>query len=317
MGNEDLGSAVKEQVVARFPLPEKISFAHGMMQPKGRFFSNRNQVRSFLDKWRLHIRHHWLLLVGMGLFFQCSSSIKEDQISAIPISQTDHFRYVPGEKLTYEVDAGWVRVGSLEVRVAQDTVLAPGKSLAYVEAEAHTRKGIAWVSKNDHFWQAWIDTANGLSVKTYRKVRENNYRGEFDYRFFPDSNQISMQKLHKPDRPIRKYSCRPDQMQDLVNMIWRFRFDDWHEKKAGDTVRYYCFFDGEWLAFSVRYNGFKDLGGGKGRIKTFAFQILGIHSRMLVGENPVEVFIEAKPQRRPVLVKVASYLGDLKVKLVR
>lgn len=281
-------------------------------------------VKVFQDQYHARYFPFWLLM-GRNwiwlflplLFFRCSSSLKEDQITSLPINQTGRFIYVPGETLRYEVDAGWIRVGNLEVRVQQDTALVTGKSLAFIEAEAHTRKGIAWVSKNDHFWQAWIDTAAGLSVKTYRKVRENNYRGEFDIAFSPDSGQIKMQKLHKPDKPIRYFRCRADQMVDLVNMIWRFRFADLEQKKTGDILRYYCFFDGEWLAFTVRYTGIKPIGSGKNKSNAYSFQILGIHSRMLVGENPVEVFIETRPQRRPLLVKVASYLGDLQVKLVR
>lgn len=248
-------------------------------------------------------------------FSSCSSTIQEDQISQIPITQTTHFTYFPNEVLHYEVDAGFFRVGNLDVRASEDTVLLPGKTLARIEAEAHTRNGISFLSKNDHLWQAWIDTGNGLSVKTYRKVRENNYRGEFNIEFFPDSNQIRLQKLHKPDKPVRKYSCRPDQMTDLVNMIWRFRFTKLENKKAGDMLKYFCFFDGEWLAFTVEYQGVKTIKWNRKKVNTHAFNILGIHSRMLVGENPVSVFIETNPQRRPLLVKISSYLGSLTVEL--
>lgn len=267
------------------------------------------------ENWKPMRMPTLLFSLGFALFFSCSSTIQEDQISQIPITQTSGFSYFANEQLHYEVDATFFRVGNLDVRVSNDTVFSPGKTLAKIEAEAHTRNGISFISKNDHFWQAWIDTGNGLSVRTYRKVRENNYRGEFKIDFFPDSGQIKMQKLHKPDKPIRKFSCRPDQMTDLVNMIWRFRFTDFEAKKAGDTLRYFCFFDGEWLAFTVQYQGIKSLKWNRNKIKTHAFSILGIHSRMLVGENPVEVFIETKPQRRPILVKVSSYLGNLSVEL--
>lgn len=174
---------------------------------------------------KLHDRILWILVVQL-LFSSCSSTLKEDQISQIPITQTSHFTYFPDEVLHYEVDAGLFKVGNLDIQVSQDTIIQPGKSVAMIQAEAHTRKGIAFVSKNDHLWQAWIDTANGLSIKTYRKVRENKYQGEFLTDYLPDSSKIKLQRLHKEDKPIRGYDCRPDQMTDMVNMIWRFRYMD-------------------------------------------------------------------------------------------
>lgn len=245
----------------------------------------------------------------------CSSVHNENEIRQLPVYKNEHFEFIPGEVLEYKVEAGLLRVGSVRVSVAGGIDSTWGKNCVHITADASSRRGLAFISKIQHHWEGWIDTASGRTVRMYRSVVENSYHAEQDVRFLAEKNHISQQALHKEGKPTTIFAAKPDQMYDLINVIWQFRYTDFDRYKIGDTLRFLAFFDSQWLVFNVRYTGIKPCKTDGKKLDAHTLQLLGVHSQYLIGENPVEIFLEAGQARRPLKVKVASYLGALEVVL--
>ena len=254
----------------------------------------------------------WFLLI---LLSSCSSKNAEKEIAQFPVFESIHFKAIPGELLEYEVSAGLFDVGEVSIRVGDSLEKIDNKTCFRIEARANSKSGISWISKIRHDWTSWIDSGNGLSVRLSRDVIENGYRARQVSRFLPDSQYIAQQDLHKEGKPIRIFPSRPDLMHDLVNVIWQLRYSPFEENKVGDTLKYLAFFDSQWLLFKVKYAGIKEIKKKKDIIRFFILYPIGIDSKYLRGENPVEIWIESGPERRPFRVQVSSYLGRLAVRL--
>lgn len=256
----------------------------------------------------------WVIFCSV-ILSSCSSVLTEKEIGFIPLYRNDHFQYIPNETLNYEVHAGLLRVGEVKIWVEPELQQIHQKTCVQIKAEAASRKGLAFISKIRHNWSAWIDTGSGRTLKMDRSVVENGYFADQVVNFFPDSNLITQQANHKEGKPISRFRSQPDQMYDLMNVIWQFRYTNFEKKGVGDTLQYLAFFDGQWLWFKVRYGGTKPIKSGKKKLMAHRLQILGIHSQYLRGENPVEVLLETSLGRKPLLIKISSYLGSLEVRL--
>jgi hypothetical protein len=248
------------------------------------------------------------------LFFgHCSSSHKsEKEIGNQFLFQAGDFQAIPGEKLEYEVEAGLFTVGDVSVEVIKpEEEIQKGR--IYIVAKASTRQGISWISRIQHLWHSWIDSTTGQSLRMTRDVTENKYHVEQDVRFLADSQMIVQRDLHRPDRPPRYFPSQPERMVDLVNMIWKIRYSPFEEKNPGDTLSYLSFFDGEWMVLKMRYAGIRPFGPKKSGQSAFLLYPVNIDSRLLRGNEPIEVWIENKPARRPLKVMISSYVGNASV----
>ena len=257
-----------------------------------------------------------LLPVLLGtIFCRCSSVLTENDITSIPVYSNENFKYIPGEILDFEVEAGLLRVGEvrMEVRTNIDTI--QGKGCAVIIASAASRKGLAFISKIKHNWTSWIDTSLGRTLQVEREATENNYQTAQKVWFYPDSQIVFQKETDHSTKPPFRAKVKPNQMYDLINVIWQLRYTKFENYKPGDTLRYIAYFDRQWLHFNVRYKTIANWKSGRRKTKAMVLQILGVHSRYLRGENPVEVWIESTSQRKPLKIRIASYLGSLEVKL--
>jgi len=149
----------------------------------------------------------------------------------------------------------------------------------------------------------------------HRKVQENKYRAEQDMWFYPDSNFVVQQELHKQGQPKKTFPMEPNRMSDLVNTMWKLRYTPFDDRKTGDTLHYASFFDGEFIVLKVKYGGVKNMKWKGTVFPCYVLYPTGLQSRYLRGKDPSEIWIEKGDRRRPLKIKVSTYLGNLSVYL--
>jgi len=243
----------------------------------------------------------------------CSGHRNESELDTAPLAFTGQFRVIPGEVLRYRASMGPFRLGDLKISVSESPDSLDGRPVWRIRADGSSANGLSWISVVEHHWESLIDTANGISMRTIREARENKYRVKQDVRYFPDSNLVVSQNLKNGQ--VRRYASRPGSMQDLINLMWKFRYTDFGRCKSGDTLRYAGFHDGEWLSFRVCLAGKKMLGKGKNKRETYELYPVGLATSFLRGENPARIWIETADARRPVMAKLETYFGNFRVDL--
>jgi len=248
-------------------------------------------------------------------FFACSNHKEGKEVDRMDFYKTTRFVSFPGEVLEYEASAGLFTVGYISLSVLEKTEVVEGKTCAHLVARSGNKPGVDWIAQIKHDWDSWIDTSNGLSVRMHRFVQENKYHAEQEIMFYPDSNKLVQANLHKPGKPRKDYPSNPEKMNDLVNMIWKLRYTPFENYAVGDSIRYPAFLDGEWVVTGIVYAGKKALKIDGKKRECFILLPFGISSPYLRGKNPAEIWIEVEKQRRPLKVKVSSYVGNLTIDL--
>jgi len=250
----------------------------------------------------------------MLVLFSCSGHKNESELQSEPWTVTGGFRLKPGEKLHYRAFMGPIRLGDVQLQVAEKADTIRGKTAFCIRADGKSAGGFSWISVVEHHWECWVDTSSGLSLRTRREARENRYRVREEINYFPDSSLIISRNLNKGQ--LRRYPSRPGSMKDVVNLMWNLRYTDFEKFRPGDTLRYAGFHDGEWLSFRVCLAGKSYLGRGKNRKEVVELYPTGLATTFLRGENPARVWIEAVGSRRPLKAKLATYFGNFTVELV-
>lgn len=248
------------------------------------------------------------------LLASCSGHRNESELGMFPPPFSGPFRVIPGEVLDYRANLGPFRLGNLRIRVSDQPDSVNGRPAWCIRADGASAGGLSWLSVVEHHWESWIDTATGVSLKTRREARENRYRVKQEIRYLPDSALIISRNLL--NNQVRTYPSRPGSMQDLLNLMWKVRFADFARFKAGDTLRFAGFHDGEWLSFRVCLAGKFMLGRGKNKRETYRLFPVGLATTFLRGENPATVWIETAPSRRPLMAKLETYFGNFRVDLL-
>ena len=249
-----------------------------------------------------------------AVFIACSGHKHESETGSMPPAFTGDFRAIPGEKLHYRAQMGFLKLGELDIVVSPEPVFFSGKPCWKIYADGSSASGYSWITVVEHHWESLIDTASGTSLFTRREARENRYRVQEEICYLPDSNAIRVKNLRKGT--LKNYTSSPAGMQDLINLMWKLRFTDFESHHSGDTLNYLGFHDGEWLRFRLFYAGKKLLGKGKNQKEVFELYPVGLATTFLRGENPAMVWIETAASRRPLRAKLETYFGNFTVNLL-
>ena len=254
----------------------------------------------------------FLCLIFFSLIFaSCSTKSSDKEIPELQFFKSKKFHFQKGESLNYEVDFGFISLGSVQVSVFDPKPDSINLNSVQINTKANGASGVSYYTKIEHDWNSWIDTISGYTIRNERKVRENKYFIHQKTRFLPDSQRIEEMAIHKPGSPVKIYSANQDRMFDLVNVIWQIRYADFAYVQPNDTLPFVCFFDGEWLVFKLLFRGEREIKMNKKKRKVYFLQPTGVETKFLQGEFPVDIFIERNLSRRPLLVSVNSYIGNL------
>lgn len=252
-------------------------------------------------------------LLMLLLAAACSGHRNESELGMAPTPFTGPFRLIPGEQLSYRAHLGPFRLGDLQLRVSAVPEFIDGRPAWCIRADGASAGGLSWVSVVEHHWESWIDSANGISVRTRREARENRYRVKQEVNYLTDSGIVVSRNLL--NNQVRRHPSRPGSMQDLLNLMWKLRFADFERFKAGDTLGFAGFHDGEWLSFRICLAGKFMLGTGKNKKETYRLFPVGLATSFLKGENPATIWIETADSRRPILARLETYFGNFRVNL--
>jgi hypothetical protein len=160
---------------------------------------------------------------------------------------------VPGETLDYDVRYGPVTLGRLSLQV-----LAPepvrGESCHHFRAELEISRSLSWLFWADYRLESWARTTDLVTLRSYKRTREPNYRAEWTADYFPAQCRVS----YAPDSSL----FLPDSSRDMVTLWYLFRT---LALEAGDTVRVRVHTDRKNYPLSVAVGARRSVRTGAGR----------------------------------------------------
>lgn len=230
-------------------------------------------------------------------------------------SQHQHFNFIKGEQISYEVNYGLLNVG--EVVFAIDSSIAMVDSLLCIKATIVAKtKGVAgFFSKIQDEWTSFIDSTSSLSHKFSRLQFENNYKLVETTEFDRGNNQALVTRLKENNAFELKVYPIASNAQDLVSAFLQIRNLEGGANFLSSQKINPVFLEDTTYNFQFNYLGKDRLRTKIGKYKTVVYSpiIPKTKNSILVEENAIKLWISDDNKHIPLKIKINSKYGAVEV----
>ncbi|MBX2894181.1 MAG: DUF3108 domain-containing protein [Cyclobacteriaceae bacterium] len=223
-----------------------------------------------------------------------------------------------GEVLTYRVNFGFFTVGKASTVIDNKVFMMNGRPSYKVDAFGETSGMVAWITKVNDQWGAYIDTAALVTHVSYRKIREGNYRKDEMITYDHVKNQAEVKVLNKETNVYGdpKYYQTPDNVRDMVAGFLYMRVIDFNKHKVGDTLSVSGFFEDTAYNMKIIYAGKDKVSTKIGKIPCHKLVPVMPDNKLFDGENSVTCWISDDGNRIPVKIQAKMFIGSTGIELI-
>ncbi|MCY4419634.1 MAG: DUF3108 domain-containing protein [Cytophagales bacterium] len=224
-----------------------------------------------------------------------------------------------GESIVYSASYGLISAGWARAYIDPDAVSVQGHPCYHIRMEIKTIGALRFLYKVDHVWATYYDTVLFIPHRFYRFMEENSYKKyEVNY-FHQQGGRVEVAYLGGPDttQVLRRHNYPLSQpVQDALSASYYLRTMDTHSLKQGDSFILPIFEEDSTYSVNIRYLGrelVKTIWGPYTR--TLVFSPIMPKNRLLVGPNPLKIWVSESDPRAIVKVKMDTFLGALDIKM--
>jgi hypothetical protein len=231
-----------------------------------------------------------------------------------PSGKTIH----PGEVLTYKVTYGIFPVGEAKIETSPSVHQLNNTPCYKVDITGKTTGAVGLVARVDDKWGAYLNAHTLLPVKSYRIVRENNYKRD-EMSFFDHANKnIRYQRYdHKAARfqePV--YFDFEGTVRDLVGGYQHLRQLDYSQILIGDTIALPGFFEDEFYNFKILFQGRETIKTQFGKVQALKLVPVMPNNKVFDGENSITLWFSDDENKIPLKIEANMFVGKAGCEIV-
>ncbi len=250
----------------------------------------------------------WLLLLVLGSFTSGTDSL---------FPSVHNTSFSTGEVLHYRVNFGIFTVGQATTKIESKIYQVNERPCYKVDAYGATSGMVAWVTKVQDQWGAYLDTAALVTHVAYRKIREGRYRKDeivtFDHRKHEAEVKELDDKTGQFSQP--KYYKTPEQVRDMVAGFMYLRVIDFRKYNVGDTLTVSGFFEDTAYSLKIMYKGKEHINTKIGKIPCLKLVPVMPDNKVFDGENSVTCWISDDKNKIPVRIQAKMFIGSTGLEL--
>lgn len=242
-----------------------------------------------------------ILVIGFSAFAQETLSVIPPQRN--PVNK--------GESIEYKVTFGFFTVGKAQIQTSPRTFKINDKPCYRIDIKGQTSGAVDWVAKIDDVWGVYMDTLHFLPQRSYRNIKENNYRKNEVTRFDHDKLMAELMVLNQKTGEFKE----PKSIQvrqparDLVSGYSYLRTIDYDKKTVGDTISLYGLFEDEVYDFKVLYSGKEILKTKVGKVRAIRLVPVMPDNKIFSGENAITIWLSDDVNKIPLKIEASMFIG--------
>jgi len=249
----------------------------------------------------------WVIITFAGL--------KGEGQERFPVLRNTSFG--TGEELEYRVNFGIFTVGHAITRIDSRVYSLKSRPCYKIDAYGTTSGLIAWLSKVDDQWGAYVDTAALVTHVSYRKLREGHFRRDEVVTFDQENQKAAVKVLNKETGAFdsAKYYPVESNVRDIVAGFMYLRVLDFDKHKKGDTLRISGFFEDTSYVLKIIYGGKEKVNSHVGKILCHKIIPIVPDNKLFNGENSVTAWFSDDGNRIPVKIQAKMFIGSTGLEL--
>lgn len=228
-----------------------------------------------------------------------------------------HHSFGKGEVLQYEVEFAFFTVGKAVTKIDDRIYRINSRPCYKIDAYGETSGLLAWVTKVDDQWGAYIDTAALVTHVAYRKLKEGRYRKNelvtFDHQRLKAEVKVMDMESGVYGEP--KVYDVPRNVRDLVGGFMYLRVIDFSKVNLGDTLTISGFFEDQTYHLKIMYMGKEIVETNVGKIRCHRLVPIMPDNKLFDGENSITCWISDDENKIPVKIEAEMFIGSTSLEL--
>jgi len=216
-----------------------------------------------------------------------------------------------GEKLTFEINYGFVTAGEAIMEIDPDFQTINGRKCYDIRFYVNSTSSFDWVYKVRDFYRTYVDVAGLFPWRFEQHIKEGNYQRDFEAIF---DQQNLKAKTYTGEKDPKKFEGEfdiPMYAQDAMSAFYYARTLDYSNMKNGDKISFQNFYKDKTYPLDVKYLGKETVEVPAGEFRCIIVEPLVQEGGLFKSEGSIVVWMTDDERRMPVKVKTKVLIGSI------
>jgi hypothetical protein len=219
--------------------------------------------------------------------------------------------FKPGEKLTFEINYGFVTAGEAIMEIDPVLQTMNGRKCYDIRFFVNSVPSFDWVYKVRDFYRTYVDVEGLFPWRFEQHIREGNYERDFEAIF---DQQNLKAKTYTGEKDPKKFEGEfdiPKYVQDAMSAFYFYRTLDYSKMKEGDVTLLQNFYKDQTYPLNVKYLGKETIEVPAGEFRCIKVEPLVQEGGLFKSEGSIVVWMSDDERRMPVKVKTKVLIGSI------
>lgn len=219
--------------------------------------------------------------------------------------------FKPGEKLTFEINYGFVTAGEAIMEIDPVLQTMNGRKCYDIRFFVNSVPSFDWVYKVRDFYRTYVDVEGLFPWRFEQHIREGNYQRDFEAIF---DQQNLKAKTYTGEKDPKKFEGEfdiPRYVQDAMSAFYFYRTLDYSKMKEGDVTLLQNFYKDKTYPLNVKYLGKETIEVPAGEFRCIKVEPLVQEGGLFKSEGSIVVWLTDDERRMPVKVKTKVLIGSI------
>lgn len=251
------------------------------------------------------------VLAILLMFSSISLLQSQDSGSTNEFRKIEQKAFKPGEKLTFEINYGFVTAGEAVMEIDPVLQTINGRKSYDIRFFVKSSPSFEWVYKVDDFYRTYVDVEGLFPWRFEQHIREGNYKRDFEAIF----DQVNLKaKTYTGEKDPKKFEGEfdiPLYVQDAMSAFYYFRTLDYSTVSVGQSILLQNFYKDKTYPLNVKYLGKETIEVPAGEFRCIKVEPLVEEGGLFKSEGSIVVWLTDDDLRMPVKVKTKVLIGSI------
>lgn len=252
-----------------------------------------------------------ILIFALTLLLNPENLISSDSTTAKDFRKIQQNAFKPGEKLTFEINYGFVTAGEAVMEIDPVIQTINGRKCYDITFTVNSSSSFDWVYKVRDYYKTYVDVEGLFPWRFEQHIKEGNYQRDFEAIF---DQQNLKAKTYTGDKEPKKFEGEfdiPLYAQDAMSAFYFSRTLDFDRMKEGDKITLQNFYKDKTYPLDVKFLGKETIEVPAGEFRCIKLEPLVQEGGLFKSEGSIIVWLTDDDRRLPVKVKTQVIIGSI------
>lgn len=250
-------------------------------------------------------------LILLFLFICINFSLAQDSAAKKEFRKIKQNAFKTGEKLTFEINYGFVTAGEAVMEVDPVYQTMNGRKCFDIRFFVTSTPSFEWVYQVKDFYRTYVDVEGLFPWRFEQHIREGNYQRDFEAIF---DQQNLKAKTYTGEKDPKKFEGEfdiPLYVQDAMSAFYYYRTLDYSKMNSGDVTVLQNFYKDKTYPLNVKYLGKETIEVPAGEFRCIKVEPLVQEGGLFKSEGSIVVWMTDDERKMPVKVKTKVIIGSI------